>query len=72
MIILFPNWVDLRVDGNNLMMNYEGDLVSVMIPILYFKLCLIVIKSLCCIGVCLVLELIGWYDVELNCLDYDL
>ena len=23
-------------------------------------------------GVCLLLVLIGWYDVELKCLDYDL
>ena len=42
-----------------------------MISIIYFKLWLIVIKSLCCIGVYLVLGLIGWYDVELKCLYYD-
>ena len=68
--MLYPNWVELRVDGKTLMMNYEGDLVSLVIPILYFKLWLIVIKSWCCIGVCLVLGLIGCYDVELKCLDY--
>ena len=28
--------------------------------------------SWCCIGVYLVLGLIGWYDVELKCLNYDL
>ena len=54
------------------MMNYEGDLVSRVIPIFYFKLWLIVIKSWCCIGLCLVLGLIGLCDVELKCLDYDL
>ena len=36
-------------------MNYEGDLVSLMIPI----------------GIFLVLGLIGWYNDELKCLDYD-
>ncbi len=45
MIMLYDNFVELRVDGNNLMMDYEGDLVCLMIPILYLKLCLIVIKS---------------------------
>ena len=54
------------------MMDYEGDLISLVIPILYFKLWLIVIKSWCCIEVCLKLGWIGWYDVELKCLDYDL
>ena len=53
-------------------MNYEGDLVSFMVPIFYFKLWLIVIKSWYGIGVWLVLGLIGFYDVELKCLDYDL
>ena len=53
-------------------MNYEEDLVSLMIPILYFNLRLIVIKSWCCTWVCLVLVLIGCYDVELKCLDFDL
>ena len=43
--MLYPNWVELRVDGKTLMINYEGDLVSLVIPILYFKLWLIVIKS---------------------------
>ena len=71
MMMLYSNWVELRVDGKTLMMNYEGDLVSLVIPILYFKLWLIVIKSRCCIGVCLVLGFKGWYYVELKFLDYD-
>ena len=41
-------------------------------PYFLLQLWLIVINSWCCIGVCLVLRLIGWYDVELKCLDYDL
>ena len=65
----YPNWVELRVYGKTLMMNYEGDLVSLMILIIYFKLWLIVFKSWCCIGVWLLLQFIGWYDVELRCLD---
>ena len=52
-------------------MNYEGDLVSLVIPIIYFKLWLIIIKSWGCIGVCLVLGLIGWHDIELGCVDFD-
>ena len=72
MMMLCPNWVKLRVDDKTWMMNYEGDLVSLVIHIIYFKLWLIVIKSWCCKGVCLVLGLIGWYVIELKCLDYDL
>ena len=34
---VIPNWVELRVCANNLMMKYEGNLVILMIPILYFK-----------------------------------
>ena len=60
----------MTVYGKTLMINYEGDLKSLMISILYFKLWLIVIKSLFDIGVCLVLGLIGWYDIELKCLEY--
>ena len=64
------NLVELRVHGKALMMSYGGDLVSLMISIIYFKMWLIVIKSWCCIGVCLVLGLIGWYDVKSKWLDY--
>ena len=68
---VYPNWIKLRVCGKTLMMNYAEDLVSLMIHILYFKLWLIVIKSWCCIEVCLVVGLKGLYNVELKCPDYD-
>ena len=42
---LCTNWVELRVYSKTLMVNYEGDLVSLINLILYFKLWLIVMKS---------------------------
>lgn len=30
-------WVELKFDGKTLMMDYEGDLVSLVISTLYFK-----------------------------------
>ena len=36
-MILYPIWFDIKVDGKTLMMDYEGDLVSIVIPILYFN-----------------------------------
>ena len=35
--MLYPYGLDLRVDGKTLMMDYEGDLVSLEIPIPYFN-----------------------------------
>ena len=36
-MILYPYGVELRVDGKTLMINYEGDLVSLVILTLYFN-----------------------------------
>ena len=50
-------------------MNYGGGMVSLVTPKPYFKLCLIMIKSCCCVRVPY-LGLIGVYFFELKCLGY--
>ena len=42
MMILYPNWVEFRVDGKTLMMDNEGDLVSLVGPYSLLQLLLIV------------------------------
>ncbi len=42
---VMPQLDCVRVDDKTLMMDYEGYFVSLVTPILYFKLWLIVIKS---------------------------
>ena len=36
-MISHPYWVELKVYGKTLMMDYEVDLASLVIPILYFN-----------------------------------
>ena len=68
--VVHINGIEMTVYGKILMMNYEEDLVSLMISIIYFELWLFLIKQWCYIGEILVLGFIGWYDVELTFVDY--
>ena len=71
-MISHPYWVDLKVDGKTLMMDYEGDLVSLVIPILYFNCGYLRLSDDIALNHILYYDLYGWYDVELKCLDYGL
>ena len=70
-MILHPFWVELRVYGKTLMMDYEEDLVSLVISTLNFNYGYWWLSDGVVSKYALYQNLQVWYDVELKkCIDY--